>query len=149
MPLDKERRRDVGLAEGTIGLLEGKCALITGGTTGLGLAIAWRFRREGARVVITGRDHDLGGRAEQTLGPGVRFVAADAADPGAVASSVRAAADHLGGLDVLVNNAGIAGPTAPVEQVTPEALDATLRIDLASMFHCSRRAIPALRAAGG
>ena len=84
-----------------MGLLEGKCALITGGTTGLGLAIAGRFRREGARVVITGRDHDLGGQAERTLGPGVRFVAADAADPRAVASSVRAAADHLGGLDVL------------------------------------------------
>ena len=60
-----------------MGLLDGKCALITGGTTGLGLAIAGRFRREGARVVITGRDHDLGGRAEQALGPGTRFVAAD------------------------------------------------------------------------
>ncbi len=71
----------------------------------LGLAIAGRFRRAGARVVITGRDHDLGGRAEQALGPGVRFVAADAADPDAIAPSVRAAADHLGGLDVLVNNA--------------------------------------------
>jgi NAD(P)-dependent dehydrogenase (short-subunit alcohol dehydrogenase family) len=74
-----------------MGLLDGKCALITGGTTGLGLAIAGRFRREGARVVITGRDHDLGGRAEQALGPGTRFVAADAADPAAVASSVRGA----------------------------------------------------------
>ena len=59
-----------------------------------------------------------------------------------------AAASHLGGLDVLVNNAGIAGPTAPVEEVTPEALDTTLRIDLASMFHCARRAIPYLHAAG-
>jgi len=48
-----------------------------------------------------------------------------------------------------VNNAGIAGPTAPVEHVTPEELDATLRIDLAAMFHCSRRAITALREAGG
>ena len=55
----------MGLAEGTTGLLEGKRALITGGTTGLGLAIAGRFRREGARVVITGRDHDLGERAER------------------------------------------------------------------------------------
>ena len=55
----------------------------------------------------------------------------------------------LGGLDVLVNNAGIAGPTAPVEDVTPEALDATLQINLASMFHCARRAVPPLRQSGG
>ena len=90
-----------------MGLLDGKRALVTGGTTGLGLAIAGRFRREGAHVVITGRDHELGRRAERALGPGVRFVAADAADPDAVASSVSAAASHLGGLDVLVNNAGV------------------------------------------
>ena len=55
---------------------------------------------------------------------------------------VDAAVAQLGGLDVLVNNAGIAGPTARVEEITPEALDATLRIDVASMFHCARRAIP-------
>jgi NAD(P)-dependent dehydrogenase (short-subunit alcohol dehydrogenase family) len=61
---------------------------------------------------------------------------------------IDAAAAKLGGLDALVNNAGIAGPTAPVEEVTPDALDATLRVDLASMFHCARRAIPLLRAAG-
>lgn len=67
-----------------MGLLEGKCVLVTGGTTGLGLAIAGRFRREGARVVITGRDRDLGERAERVLGPDVRFVAADAADTEAV-----------------------------------------------------------------
>ena len=90
-----------------MGLLDAKRALVTGGTTGLGLAIADRFRREGAQVVITGRDRDLGQRAEQALGPGVWFVAADAADPGAVASSVRAATSRLGGLDVLVNNAGV------------------------------------------
>ena len=90
-----------------MGLLQGKCALVTGGTTGLGLAIAGRFRHEGAQVVITGRDHDLGERAARALGPGARFVAADAVDPGAAASSVTAAVAHLGGLDVLVNNAGV------------------------------------------
>lgn len=88
-------------------LLEGKCALVTGGTTGLGLAIAERFLREGARVVITGRDRDLGLRAEQALGPQARFLPADAADPDAVGLSVDAAVEHLEGLDVLVNNAGI------------------------------------------
>ena len=79
----------------------------------------------------------------------IRGMRADAGVPAECEAFVDAAVTHLGGLDVLVNNAGIAGPTALVEHVTPEALDATLRIDLASMFHCSRRAIPALRAAGG
>ena len=89
-----------------MGSLQDRRALVTGGTTGLGFAIAERFLAEGARVVITGRDVDLGRESERRLGPGSRFVGADAADPGAVASSVAAAADHLGGLDVLVNNAG-------------------------------------------
>jgi NAD(P)-dependent dehydrogenase (short-subunit alcohol dehydrogenase family) len=83
-----------------MGLLAGKRALITGGTTGLGLAVAERFRHEGARVTITGRDRALGERAEQALGSGARFFAADAGDPQAVAESVRAAADHLGGMGV-------------------------------------------------
>jgi NAD(P)-dependent dehydrogenase (short-subunit alcohol dehydrogenase family) len=90
-----------------MGLLEGKCALVTGGTTGLGLGIAERFRREGAQVVVTGRDVGLGRAAEEKLGTGVRFLAADAADPEDVAASVSEALRHLGGLDVLVNNAGI------------------------------------------
>jgi NAD(P)-dependent dehydrogenase (short-subunit alcohol dehydrogenase family) len=74
------------------------------------------------------------------------------ADCGALAdieAFMATALEELGGLDVLVNNAGIAGPTKPVEEVTPEELEATLRIDLASQFHCARLAIPALRAAGG
>src|ERR1700722_11393376 len=94
-----------------MGLLEGRRALVTGGTTGLGLAIAERFRREGARVVITGRDRELGGRAEQSLGSGAFFIAADAADPDAVGSSVGDLPGLLGGLDVLVNKP-VVGVTA-------------------------------------
>jgi NAD(P)-dependent dehydrogenase (short-subunit alcohol dehydrogenase family) len=90
-----------------MGLLAESRALITGGTTGLGFAIAGRFLAEGARVVITGRDAGRGRDAEQELGPEARFLSADAADPAAIAASVAAAASHLGGLDVLVNNAGI------------------------------------------
>ena len=74
------------------------------------------------------------------------------ADAGLVAeldAFMVAALSALGGLDVMVNNAGIAGPTARVEDVTPAELDAVLRVDLASMFHCARRAVPALRASGG
>jgi NAD(P)-dependent dehydrogenase (short-subunit alcohol dehydrogenase family) len=101
------------------------------------------FAACGASVFVS----DVDERALADCGhPGVR---ADAGRPADCEAFVDAAVSHLGGLDVLVNNAGIAGPTALVEDVTPDELDATFRIDLASMFHCARRAIPALRANGG
>jgi NAD(P)-dependent dehydrogenase (short-subunit alcohol dehydrogenase family) len=91
------------------GRLEGKHALITGGTTGIGFAIAERFLREGAAVVVTGRSRQLGLHAAAVLRDAGRswFIAADAGDPVAVAQSVAAATEQLGALDVLVNNAGI------------------------------------------
>jgi NAD(P)-dependent dehydrogenase (short-subunit alcohol dehydrogenase family) len=125
--------------------LAGKRALVTGGTTGLGLAIAERFLTEGAQVVITGRDNDLGARAEQTLGPRARFIAADAADPDAVARSVDAAAAHLGSLDVLVNNAGVAGPTAPADEYPAQAWDAVMAVNLTGTFQVTRQAFPLLK----
>ena len=126
-----------------MGLLEGKRALVTGGTTGLGLAIAGRFHREGAQVVVTGRDHDLGERAEQALGPGARFVAADAADPDAVASSVTAAAGHLGGLDVLVNNAGV-GVTARLIDTPLADYDRVMNINVRGYLLYAQCAYPYL-----
>ena len=131
-----------------MGLLEGKRALVTGGTTGLGLAIAGRFRREGARVVITGRDHDLGERAEREIGPGARFVAADAADPDAVASSVSAAADHLGGLDVLVNNAGV-GVTARLVDTPLADYDRVMNVNVRGYLLYAQHAYPYLARARG
>src|SRR5438445_13858719 len=92
-----------------MGRLDGKAALITGGTTGLGFAMAERFLGEGARVVITGRDTELGDEAASRLsanGP-AWFIRADAADEGEVEGSVAFAVDRMDGLDVLVNNAGI------------------------------------------
>jgi NAD(P)-dependent dehydrogenase (short-subunit alcohol dehydrogenase family) len=91
------------------GRLQGKQVLVTGGTTGIGVAIAERFLREGARVVVTGRDQDLGLRAQAALRDAGQcwFLAADASDPAAVARSAGLAVEHLGALDVLVNNAGI------------------------------------------
>jgi NAD(P)-dependent dehydrogenase (short-subunit alcohol dehydrogenase family) len=126
-----------------MGVLEGKCALVTGGTTGLGLAIAGRFLGEGARVVITGRDHGLGGRAESSLGSGARFIAADAADPDAVASSVTAAADHLGGLDVLVNNAGV-GVTARLIETPLADYDRVMSINVRGYLMYAQHAYPHL-----
>ena len=126
-----------------MGLLEKKCALVTGGTTGLGWAIAERFLGEGARVVVTGRDRDIGQRAEQALGPGAHFICADAADPGAVASSVRAAAEHLGGLDVLVNNAGV-GVTARLIDTPLADFDRSMNVNVRGYLLYAQHAYPYL-----
>src|SRR5690349_22110775 len=126
-----------------MGLLAGKGALITGGTTGLGLAVATSFLAEGARVVITGRDRGLGQRAEQELGPGARFTAADAADPEAVAASVSAAVDHLGGLDVLVNNAGV-GVTARLVDTPLTDYDRVMNVNVRGYLLYAQYAYPHL-----
>jgi NAD(P)-dependent dehydrogenase (short-subunit alcohol dehydrogenase family) len=123
--------------------LSGLRVAITAGANGIGRVMANSFVDCGARVFVSDVDEDA---LTASGHPGMR---ADAGVPADCEAFVDAAVASFGGLDVLVNNAGIAGPTALVEHLTPEALDATLRIDLASMFHCSRRAIPALRAAGG
>jgi len=131
-----------------MGLLAGKRALVTGGTTGLGLAIAGRFLHEGARVVITGRDQDLGDRAAGALGPDARFFAADAADPDAVASSVTAAADHLGGLEVLVNNAGV-GVSARLIDTPLADYDQVMAVNVRGYLLYAQHAYPHLARAGG
>ncbi|MDE2006442.1 MAG: SDR family oxidoreductase [Rhodospirillales bacterium] len=123
--------------------LTGLRVAISAGAGGIGRVMADSFAACGASVFVSDVDPAILAACPH---PHMR---ADAGDPAQCEAFVDAAVARLGGLDVLVNNAGIAGPTAPVTDVTPEALDATLRIDLASMFHCARRAIPALRAAGG
>lgn len=123
--------------------LTGLRVAITAGAGGIGRVVADSFAACGARPFVS--DVDEAALAECGH-PGMR---ADAGSAQELDAFMRAALDHLGGLDVLVNNAGIAGPTKPVEEVTPEELDATLRVDLAAIFHCARLAVPALRAAGG
>jgi NAD(P)-dependent dehydrogenase (short-subunit alcohol dehydrogenase family) len=123
--------------------LTGYKVAITAGANGIGKVMADSFAYCGAKVFIS----DIDGVAVTSCGHA--GMVADAGDPAQCEAFIDAAVTHLDGLDVLVNNAGVAGPTAPVEQVTAEQVDATLRIDLASMFAMSRRAIPVLRANGG
>lgn len=123
--------------------LGGLRVAISAAARGIGRVMADSFAACGARVFIC----DIDEKALAEAGhPGVR---ADAGRRAEIEAFMAAALDHLGGLDVLVNNAGIAGPTKRVEEVLPEELEETLRIDLESYFHCARLAIPALRAAGG
>ena len=123
--------------------LDGLRVAITAGAGGIGRALADGFAGCGARVFLCDVDEEALAACPY---PAMR---ADMETVEGCEGFVNAAVARLGGLDVLVNNAGIAGPTARVEDVTPEALTRTLKIDLEAMFHCARRAVPALRAAGG
>jgi len=127
-----------------------KAALITGGTTGLGRAMAERFLDEGASVVITGRDGALGGEAEAALASrgAIRFLRADAGDPDQARASVDETVALLGCLDILVNNAGI-GVQAGVLDTPLDAYDRVMDINVRGAFVYAQAAFPHLEARSG
>jgi NAD(P)-dependent dehydrogenase (short-subunit alcohol dehydrogenase family) len=126
--------------------LSGKAALVTGGTSGLGLAIARRYIEEGAKVVVTGRDRNAGGKAEAELSRhgDAWFVEADVTDAESVARSVAAAVARLGALDVLVNNAGVA-VLAPAITTPIEDYDRVMDTNVRGYFLYARACYPHLR----
>ncbi len=121
--------------------ITGLRVLVTAGAAGIGRGIVEAFLEEGARVFTF--DLDAAGLA--TLPGPVGHCIADVADRQAVAAAFDAAAAYLGGLDVLVNNAGIAGPTGRLEDIHPEDWDRCLQVCLTGQFNCARLAIPHLR----
>lgn len=127
---------------------ENQRVLITAAAAGLGRAMAEAFLAEGARVHVC--DIAPPALAEfRAAQPAVSTTLADVSDPAQVDRLFDDVRAQLGGLDVLINNVGIAGPTAAAEDVTPEAWQTTLAANLHSHFYCARRAIPLLKAAGG
>jgi len=119
--------------------------LVTAGAAGIGLAIARTFRDAGARVFVCDIDDTALGALDKDIGRTKADVASRADVDRLFAESQKA----LGGLDVLVNDAGIAGPTAKVEDIAPEDWDRCIAIDLTGMFNCTRKAMPLIKAAGG
>lgn len=122
--------------------------LVTAGAAGIGRAIADAFAQAGARVAVCDVDDAALAEFRQEL-PGHHAYACDVAEEEQVAELFDDVADALGGLDVLVNNAGIAGPTARVEEVTLAEWRRTLAVNLDGQFLCARAAVPLLRKAGG
>lgn len=118
--------------------------LVTAGASGIGAAVARAFYESGARVHVC----DINPAALQQLSsetPGITASVADAsvaADVDLVFDDVRAT---LGGLDVLVNNAGIAGPTGPIEAIDQEGWERTISVNLNSQYYFARRAVPLLK----
>jgi NAD(P)-dependent dehydrogenase (short-subunit alcohol dehydrogenase family) len=122
--------------------------IVTAGAGGIGQAIAEAFLENGARVHICDVvEERLAGC--QAAWPELGTSLADVSDPVQVDRLFEAATRRLGGLDVLVNNAGIAGPTAPVEEVAPELWERTMAVNINGQFFCARRAVPLLKMAGG
>ncbi|MDE0952866.1 MAG: SDR family oxidoreductase [Halioglobus sp.] len=122
--------------------------LVTAGGSGIGRAAAERFSSAGADVYIC----DISDKAlQETLRelPGVRGSLADVGDSRQVEALCRDAQSTMGGIDVLLNNAGISGPRAAVEDIEYEDWNQTLRINLSGMFHCIKQVVPHMKAQGG
>jgi NAD(P)-dependent dehydrogenase (short-subunit alcohol dehydrogenase family) len=133
--------------------MKGKRVLVTGAGTGIGKEVALEFCREGADVVFhySGSREGAEAAADQARHQGAAKVAALQADfreKDAAARLGREAIEHLGGLDVLVNNASIT-MNRPFEQVTPEQFDALYNVNIRSMFFLAQAVVPAMRRQGG
>jgi NAD(P)-dependent dehydrogenase (short-subunit alcohol dehydrogenase family) len=128
--------------------LEGKRVLITAGAQGIGLAITEAFVAAGAQVHICDISTTFLAQAK-TAFPQVEQSHADVSKQDQVDAMFKELAARWGGLDVLVNNAGIAGPTAKVEDTTLADWEQTMSVNLTGPFLCTRRAVPLLKAAGG
>ncbi len=127
-------------------ILEGKVALVTGSTSGIGLAIAKALAAEGAKLMINGFG-DPDAIAAECAELGAVHDAADLSDPVAIERMMTRCADELGGPDILVNNAGIQH-VSPVESFPTEKWDAIIAINLSAVFHTTRIAVASMKARG-
>ena len=127
-----------------MGRLEGKRAIITGGTTGIGLATAQLFVQEGARVAITGQNPDRLDEARRTLGPDALVVKSDAGSISDTEAMIAEVGRAFGGIDVLFLNAGI-GKFAPFGQVTEAFFDEIFDVNVKGVLFTVQKADPLLQ----
>jgi NAD(P)-dependent dehydrogenase (short-subunit alcohol dehydrogenase family) len=131
--------------------LSGKFALVTGGSRGIGKAIAERLLREGAAVAICGRKReslDQAARELSSIGGRIIATVADVSDSGSVASLFAFVDQQFGALDILINNAGV-GVFRPVAELTLEDWRETVDTNLSGVFYCCREALLRFRNRGG
>jgi 3-hydroxybutyrate dehydrogenase len=131
-------------------MLQGKTALVTGSTSGIGLGIARAYAAQGANVIVNGFGDAAGiDRLVSELAQGsagkIRYDGADMSKPDAIESMMRKAIGEFGAVDVLVNNAGIQH-VAPIDEFPVSKWDAILALNLTASFHTIRLALPAMKA---
>ncbi len=128
--------------------LENKRAIVTGGAAGIGWAIARRFAEEGARVMVADLDGDAAAKAAGALGEAHLSCQTDISEEKEVAEAIWYAVREMGGLDVMVNNAGV-GVAASTTDTTVEDFDWVVSVNLKGTFLGMKHAIPAIRDSGG
>jgi len=137
----------VGATAVTPRSLDGKSVVVTGGASGLGKVIACAFADAGAKVAVTSRSaNDLAAVVDeiQSTGGQVLPITMDLRQRHTIDVAMKLAIDGLGGIDVLVCNSGIAGPSAPIHEVTDDDWDDTIEVNLTGTFLCARAAARAM-----
>ena len=126
--------------------LAGRHAVVTGGATGLGFAIAQRLLASNASVTLWDINAAALEDAKTTLGAGVSAVVVDVADPAGVAAALHQTQLAQPAIDALVNCAGITGPNVKLWEYPPDAWQQVMQVNLNGVFHCCREVVPVMRA---
>lgn len=129
--------------------MSGKTVAITGASRGIGAAAARAFAAAGANVALIARSAGEVEKLAAEIGAAALALPCDVSDYGAVAAVLDATVAHFGGLDVLINNAGVISPISALWQADPAAWGQTIDINLKGVFHGMRAALPVMSAAGG
>jgi NAD(P)-dependent dehydrogenase (short-subunit alcohol dehydrogenase family) len=132
--------------------LEGKVAVVTGGAVGIGRSCAFLMAREGASVAVLDTDERAGEMVVADilgLGMHARFWRCDVSNEADVSKAIDEVAAHYGRINILVNNAGIAGPNKPTHELTEAEWDRVQAINVKGVFFCTKHVIAHMRAAGG
>jgi NAD(P)-dependent dehydrogenase (short-subunit alcohol dehydrogenase family) len=132
-----------------MGKLDGRVALITGGASGIGKAIAELFTKEGARVVVSDIQDEMGQNLAKSLGENAAFIHADVSMEDDVKGMIDYAMDTYGCLDIVVNNAGMGGVKGEIESVPVAEFDRTIAILLRGVFLGMKHAAPVMKKQGG
>jgi 3-oxoacyl-[acyl-carrier protein] reductase len=129
--------------------LAGKAAIVTGGGSGFGAGIARRFAEEGAKVVVADIDGDAAARVAREIGAGAVAATCDVTRDADTRGMIETARDRFEGLDVLVNNAGVAHWNRPLTEVDEADFDRVFAVNVKALFWAARHAVPVLAARAG